>query len=283
MWADKPPYHYIGPPRTKRHVASPQKNYDGSNFPLPYLRPEVEAKERRRLKLKESTPDPMPELPGALLFSKLWGSHSHNTALPTSDRDYLMIYVAPTKDVLSLHPPADTVDGKKPDFEAHELRKFCQLLMKGNPSMIECLFTEKFCYTTPAWDELVTERYRFLSQRVVQQYLGYGLGQLKRFDVGTRLHTKGGKQNEKWLYHMIRVLNDALRISQGHEPVVWKEGEEQKLLMRIRTGEMHHENVVYMARQLIQVTDSLKPYPLPPLGDEKFLNEWLLNIRMEGV
>lgn len=265
MWSKGTGHHYIGPPRTPRYVPPAQAGRDANTEG--YKLPTIE------------TPD-IDRLPGRVIFSKLWGSYSHNTALPSSDQDYLMVYAAPTRDVLSLHPPVETVDGKNPDFEAHEVAKFCRLLMKGNPSMIECLFTERMCNASPEWGELAAERQRFLSQRVVAQYLGYGLGQLKRFDVGSRLHTKGGKQNEKWLYHMIRVLLDARRIAQGGEPVVWKEGEERETLMRIRSGAIHHENVVVMARTLIAETDALKPWPLPELGDDVWLNNWLLNIRL---
>ena len=219
-------------------------------------------------------------LPGRLLFSKLWGSHSHNTALPTSDKDYMMIYVADTAKILSLRPPPDTVTRKNPDVEAHEVGKFCRLLLKGNPSTLETLFTDKLCLEAGLeWVPLKAERRRFLSCRVIQQYVGYGLGQLKRYDSGTRLHTKGGKVGEKWCYHMIRVLVDAARIALGGEPVVFKEGEERDLLMRIRTGEMRLEATVELARSLIADVDAAKPWPWPDEGDEEWLNEWLLGIR----
>lgn len=221
----------------------------------------------------------LPSPPGEILYFKLWGSYSHNTALPTSDYDYLMMYISPTNEILSLHPPPQTVDGKSPDFEAHEALKFCQLLLKGNPGMVECLFTERDQLMTPPWRELRDQRDRFLSQRVVLQYLGYGQGQLKRFDVGRRLHTKGGRQNEKWLYHMIRVLLDARRIVIGQAPIVYKVGEEHDLLMDIRQGKIAPNIVIKMAKEIIKEIDATKPWKLPPLGDEEYLNTWLMNIR----
>lgn len=219
-------------------------------------------------------------LPGRLLFSKLWGSHSHNTALPTSDRDFMMIYVADTAEILSLRPPPDTVTRKDPDIEAHEVGKFCRLLLKGNPSTLETLFTDKLCLQAgPEWAVLKAERRRFLSCRVIEQYIGYGHGQLKRYDAGTRLHTKGGKAGDKWCYHMIRVLLEARHIADGKEPVVFKEGEDGKLLMRIRTGRMRLEDTVRLAHGLIEDIDGAKPWPWPKVGDEEWLNEWLLGIR----
>lgn len=218
-------------------------------------------------------------LPGRLLFSKLWGSHSHNCALPESDRDFICIYVAKTDEMLSLNPPKETETRKKPDIEAHEVAKFCRLLLKGNPSSIETLYTERFCTQAEEWGPLRLVRKRFLSHRVILQYLGYGLGQLKRYDVGTRLHTKSGKATEKWCYHMVRVLLDARRIAQGGEPVVFKEGAERDVLMNIRTGLTRTDLAVDIARSLIEDIDAAKPWPWPEEGDRELLNAWLLDIR----
>jgi hypothetical protein len=66
-------------------------------------------------------------LPGAPLFVKLWGSHSHNTNVEGSDYDYLAVYQAGLQDVLSVQGAKETVEHKKPDLEAHEAAKFCRL------------------------------------------------------------------------------------------------------------------------------------------------------------
>lgn len=226
-------------------------------------------------------------LPGTPLFWKVWGSHSHNTALPESDHDYLVIYIAPTDSILGLTPVKETMTRKDPDVEAHEVGKFCRLLLKGNPSMVECLFTEKRCTLVAGregwnpWHELRGVRRAFLSRRVVQQYVGYGMGQLRRFDAGSRLHTKGGKQNEKWLYHMIRVLLDGERIASGGEPVVWKTSRERKRLMAIRSGETPPKTVIADAWALINDIDATD-MKLPEEGDAALLNDWLLKIRKEN-
>mgnify|MGYP001578001477 CR=1 FL=1 len=219
--------------------------------------------------------------PYPLLYAKVWGSHSHNTQLPESDVDYLGVYVAPTHEVLSIDKPAETVTHNKPDIEAHEVEKFCRLLLKGNPSMVEMLFTDKMHYMTEPWVELVMCRQTFLSQSVVKQYLGYANGQLMRLKKGTKLHTKGGEYNTKWAYHIIRVLGDAYEIAKGGAPVVWKEGPEHKLLMAIRHGEYEPERVVKMAGDMIGGIERVKPWALPVEGDRGRLNDWLLSIRME--
>ena len=222
-----------------------------------------------------------------MIFCKLWGSRSHNTELPSSDWDFLGVYQAPTSSILSLHPPPDTVDnaeGQKPDFQGHEIKKFCGLLLKGNPGIVEMLFTEKFVWAHEDWLEIKERRKYFLTQTCVRQYLGYAEGQLKKlFAHGGEggLHTKGGKFSEKWAYHLIRLLWDAHRIAKGGEPVVWKEGEERTLLMAIRTGEMPQGQIEAHARMVLAEIDGMKPWKIREDGDEKFLNDWLLRRRRE--
>lgn len=220
-----------------------------------------------------------PTFKGNILFSKIWGSHSHQTAVATSDVDYLAVYAAENRDLLAMDPPTDTLTGEKPDYQVHEVKKFCDLLMKGNPGIIEMLFTDKLVHYGPQWEELRNERKRFLCIRVVKEYLGYCSGQLKKLAAGTSLHTKGGHLNEKWGYHMVRLANDALRIAKGGEPQVWKEGEELAQLMEIRRGEWSKDRIEKHTLGLINLIDSLKPWVLPEQGDKVFLNNWLLRIR----
>ena len=221
-----------------------------------------------------------PRIPDDILFAKVWGSWSHNTNLPSSDVDFCAVWAAETKDILSLNPPKETVDGKDPDFQSHEVAKFCRLLLKGNPAILEMLFTDRFCYSTRPWLELKAERRRFLSRRAVSQYLGYANGQLHRLTMGSYLHTTGGRYNEKWAYHLIRVLYDGGRVAAGGDPVVWKEGAERKELMEIRTGLWSQGAVEMRANELFaEANKALESSQLPDEGDRAFLNDWLLSVR----
>lgn len=220
-----------------------------------------------------------PNLKGHIMFSKVWGSQSHNLALPTSDVDYSACYVADLRDLLSMTPPPETIDGKKPDFTVHEVGKLCPLLLKGNPNVVEMLFTEKYVIEDGYWKELKAERKRFLSKQSVKEYIGYAKGQLHKLAAGTSLHTKGGELSEKWSYHLVRLLKDALQIAIGNEPRIWKEGSEREYLMKIRTGEIGPNEVERVAKELIGKIDALQPWPLPDTGDKAWLNDWLLRVR----
>lgn len=219
------------------------------------------------------------DLRGWVLFSKVWGSHSHDTQLPGSDVDYTGVYVAYNRDFFGLHPPSDTLSGNKPDYQVHEVKKFCDLLLKGNPGIIEMLFTDRFMWFDQKWKPLRDARRKFLCATVVRQYLGYSQAQLQRFRHSKPVHSKGGVAGEKWCYHMVRVAWDAERISRGDEPKVWKDGPEKEKLMAIRTGAWTTEQAVKEAEETISRVDALRPWPIPEKAEEEFLNNWLLWIR----
>ena len=220
---------------------------------------------------------------GQIIFAKIWGSFSHNTAMATSDTDYLGVYLAPTNSILGLKEITETVVHEKPDVQLHEIGKFCRLLIKGNPGIIEALFTTRLYGYLSMWTDLMAMKGDFLTANVVEQYLGYCAGQLKKLIKGTYLHTKGGDYNTKWAYHLIRLALDAQRISKGEEPVVWKEGTERELLMDIRNGKVAQEEVVKMAQDIIGEIDGRKPWPIPESPNIEMLNDWLVKIRKEHI
>lgn len=233
-------------------------------------------------------------MPGKVIFAKIWGSRSHNTHKEGSDTDFSGVFLCPTREILSLDRPSETVKFDKedsatkenhPDHQFHEVGRFSELLLKGNPGIVEMLYTDRFCIGSEPWMELVLNRKKFLSQQAVHQYLGYMNGQHKRllsYNGQKGLHTKGGKYNEKWAYHLLRLAEDAKRIAQGNEPIVWKEGEERDFLMKVRNEEYSWEEVRDFIEKAISSIEALKPFPLPEQGDKAFLNEWLLALRYKN-
>ena len=223
-----------------------------------------------------------PKIPGRILLCRVGGSQSYNTNTPSSDTDFLGVYAAWTEDILSLTPPQETLDneeGVKPDYTVHEVKKFCSLLMSGNPTVLEFIFSDKFQMATDEWSELASNKKVFLTQKAVKNYIGYAKGQLQRMLKGQSVHGHGGKPDEKFSYHIIRLLNDAKVIAEGKEPQIYKTGEERDFLMKIRGGAFTPNQIAEMAQQKINEIDVLRPWLLPAEVDKSFLNIWLLRIR----
>jgi predicted nucleotidyltransferase len=235
------------------------------------------------MKLQEFLNEYGVKFPGNIVFARIWGSVAYNTALPTSDCDFSVVYAIPPKELLSLYSPSDTItssESSKPDYHGYDIKKFCNLLIKGNPGLIECLFTEKpMYYGTSGWEDLRLHRKSFLTTKVVKSYLGYVQGQLHRIKEGRSVHSKGGEQNEKHSYHMLRLAQDAYAIAEGGEPTVYRTGSNQKLLMDIRNGIISIPDSIKMVQDQIDKIDSIKPWKVPDKADATYLSSWLLKTR----
>lgn len=224
--------------------------------------------------------DKMSAPSGDIIFAKVAGSHSHNCNVPTSDVDALGVYVADIDSILGLDDVEDTVTTDGNNCTLHEVGKFCHLLLKGNPTVVEMLWTDRMCYETAMWLDLKKERKRFLTCRVLEQYLGYMISQMRKLEKGTSVHTTGGQYNEKFAYHFLRLGGDAVAIARGDDPQVWKEeGHERDVLMKARAGKYSQAWVLDRAKTMIDFIDGKKPWPLPEDGDREWLNDWLLWVR----
>lgn len=141
------------------------------------------------------------------IFVTLAGSHAHGTAGAGSDVDLRGVCIAPLRERLSLgstfeqcegrldgplwdaivvrlreHPTAHSAVSEKVESVVFDLAKLVRLAANANPNALEVLFADEadWVYVQPKWHALHGERRRFLSKKVEETYLGYGLAQLKR-------------------------------------------------------------------------------------------------------
>ena len=125
---------------------------------------------------------------GTVLFIFLRGSHCQGTNTETSDEDYGMFYAADINSLLDLgFKYKDEYKDPKNDVYCQELGKFCRLLVKANPTVLESLFVddEFVIYEHPLFTELKKYRNKFLTKDCYGPFIGYAKSQL----------AKGGSQN----------------------------------------------------------------------------------------
>lgn len=238
----------------------------------------------------------IPSLPGKVLVWRLAGSHIYNLNLPDSDHDFAGVYVAEAADMLSLSPPPESRcsnENAKPDYNAHEVLKFCHLLLKGNPAIVESLFlkNEFVLSAMPAWWDLVKERDRFLSRAVVASCIGYATSQLHKLFIKhglEGLHTKGGQYNPKYGMHLLRLLEMAEAVIDGRFRGVYVEPEDplHLLLMDVRLGKYEQRLVAEMGNERLARVIAKFDAPsctLPKTGNRDFLNDWLLRLRGDTI
>jgi predicted nucleotidyltransferase len=133
------------------------------------------------------------------IFVTRAGSQAHGTAGPDSDVDLRGVCVVPLAERLSLSATFEQWEGQlegelwerirprmpeaaRVECVIFDVVKLLRLAVNGNPNALEILFADEadWVHVQPMWHRLHAERHRFLSKKVQETYLGYGLAQLKR-------------------------------------------------------------------------------------------------------
>lgn len=136
-----------------------------------------------------------------IIFEMVAGSHSFGTAIPTSDLDIRGIFLNSNRDVFSLFPAPIQVSDDKQDTTYYELRRFIQLALDNNPSVLEFLFCPEDCIRLikPEWRLFVENRHLFMSKKAKHTFAGYATAQIKRARGENKWvwQAKDGKYNKK--------------------------------------------------------------------------------------
>jgi predicted nucleotidyltransferase len=211
------------------------------------------------------------------------GSRAYNLATADSDEDRLGVYVEPATAFHGLHLPIDRAASKvttNPDIALHEARKFAQLCLKCNPTVMELLWLPADLYEerTYAGRHLISLRGSFLSARRVRDaYFGYASDQLRRLCVTGTFASKMRQRTEKHARHMLRLLDQGYRLYADGTLDVRLKDPERFLLFGEQVGQ---DNSVALAalRQYEEMFDAATS-PLPDVPDIPVVESWLRDLR----
>lgn len=173
---------------------------------------------------------------GPVILSCLCGSRRYNLHFPESDWDLLVVYSA--RDISASDPVVKNPSGMPPDYTLLEVGRFVEMMLKGDPSMVECLFlgaqSEQLIYED-VWKSITALNSHFLSQALVRKYLSDATGRAGLAAV--RRGSKVGK-HAKIMYVAFRTLTNALQVCQGEAPQIWRpdDSEEHVQILSIRQG-----------------------------------------------
>lgn len=200
------------------------------------------------------------------------------------------MYVLDALEVVSSIPENSkfkVISSHDPDYTLYEVHTFCELLIKGNPKVIEPLFQTKLCYfdENSRWSELIENKMKFINANVIKQYISFAKSQL--FDS-----SKGKGTATKKYYHAFRLLLETKRMLNFEGPKVWMDGDDREYLMSIRHNQIDssildqemEENFKFVKEKLqnVELVDKLNKDKTE--DDLKvFLNNWLINIRSDTV
>jgi len=253
-----------------------------------------------------------------ILFFCRAGSHSFNLNVETSDSDYFGVYSCNLDKLLTGRNNIQTLYCDDPDYVMLEAERFCELLVKGIPKVIEPLFVNNYCYQSTDWLNLITDRKRFISCSVIRQYIGSAKLQLfdamknkeksdeqqkeKKQDKKQQqqddesnsvdnllndLSLSSNRSHHKKLYHTVRVLLETSRMINGDEPLVYLTGKDRDRIMDIRLGKSNVESVVEEIRNLLAVSDRklAEMRELNSLQETcsiKDLSNWIISLRINN-
>lgn len=145
--------------------------------------------------------------PDNIILEGITGSKAYGLDTESSDTDIKGIYVAPTEQILGLGNVKETIDHTDPDWVYHEVGKFIQLAMKGNPTILELLFLDGYLELTKFGKMLVDNRHHFLNNVIYKSYGGYALSQARKLNARGGTYGSGrGNRYEKHTRHCFRLL-----------------------------------------------------------------------------
>ncbi|WP_405636541.1 nucleotidyltransferase domain-containing protein [Streptomyces sp. NBC_00056] len=210
------------------------------------------------------------------IYSCVMGSRAFGLATDGSDTDRRGIFVAPTPLFWRFEKPPTHVDGPSDEQFSWELERFCELALKANPNILECLHSPLVSHVTDTGRELLALREAFLSRQVHATFTGYAMGQRKKLDADVRQY---GAPRWKHAMHLLRLLascRDLLRTGRLTLDV----GGDREALLAVKRGEVSWDDVVArMARLAAESEEAATRTPLPAEPDRARVADFLFGVR----
>ena len=230
------------------------------------------------------------------LLRTLAGSHAFGTFLTngSGDVDELVVSVLHRKYYMGLPECCEAASQQKfvqgvsgapsdrLDVTTHEVTRFFQLLMKGNPSVFFALYSKMPNMASPwankVWGDLVvTNRHLFFSHNVYAAYCGMA-SQHGRMLLSAE---KGAAVRWKAAMHAVRLMRNLVEWLRDREMVVNRTGVDANYLLEVRQG-LHSVGEVHATlTALFEEAEALvKKADLPARVDTNAVSELLVNTKM---
>lgn len=215
-----------------------------------------------------------------VVFRCVVGSRAYGLSHEASDVDVRGVYLPPAALHWSLYGVPEQIESRETEEVYWELQKFLVLALKGNPNILECLYTPLVEHATPLMEEALGERHRFLSRVLYQTYNGYVMSQFKRLEMDFRTI---GAPKWKHAMHLIRLLvSGVTALREGHVPV--RVEAHREALLAIKRGEVPWEEVNAWRLSLHREFDAAyERTKLPDRPDYAWANDFLVRARRSVV
>ncbi|MEW2125677.1 DNA polymerase beta superfamily protein [Streptomyces sp. NPDC058369] len=222
------------------------------------------------------TPDDEDLVRGHTVYSCVMGSRAFGLATEDSDTDRRGVFLAPTPLFWRFEKPPTHIEGPAEEQFSWELERFCELALRANPNVLECLHSPLVDHVDATGRELLALRGAFLSRRAHDSFVRYAVAQRRKLEADVRQY---GAPRWKHAMHLLRLLascRDLLRTGVLDIEV----GEAREDLLAVRRGEVPWPEVERRMTRLAAENDEAAPAsPLPAEPDRARVEDFLVRTR----
>lgn len=226
--------------------------------------------------------------PDNIILKAVVGSKAYNLATENSDTDYKGIYIAPTKDILTIKKVAEVIDHSGPDYEEdivyYEIGKWIELALKANPTVLELAFLADYEHLDDVGRMLIDNRHLFLSNKVKKTYVGYALSQARNLVARSGTYSSAlSKRTEKNTRHIMRLIIQAKELLTTGDltPRLTDEQREEVFAFgKLANDEKNLPEILAYFTEQFEIVDNMESV-LPDEPDIDAINELLWKIRVK--
>ncbi|WP_159766536.1 nucleotidyltransferase domain-containing protein [Streptomyces sp. HM190] len=210
------------------------------------------------------------------IYACVMGSRAFGLATDDSDTDLRGVFLAPTALFWRFEKPPTHVEGPAEEQFGWELERFCELALRANPNILECLHSPLVERLDDTGRELLSLREAFLSRQARETFARYALGQRRKLEADLRTR---GAPRWKHAMHLLRLLmscRDLLRTGTLTVDV----GEQREPLLAVKRGEVAWDRVEsWMVRLAAETEEAAARSPLPAEPDRARVEDFVVRTR----
>jgi predicted nucleotidyltransferase len=220
------------------------------------------------------------------------GSRAYGLHRPDSDTDTKGFYVPPTSSYFGLVKPPEQLESHDPDMVYYEIEKFIRLALKGNPTILETLWSHQdrewfpndpnvHLFAPHARDQIVYllryGREWFLGKHLVAPFLGMAKSHMHKI-MGRHAETDRERRDAM---HMLRIMYSARQIAREGSPML-DVGVYRDHLLRVRNGTFDlGETLAEFEMLYTEVRDAFACSTLPDRPQTVQADAWLRQLRRD--
>jgi predicted nucleotidyltransferase len=210
------------------------------------------------------------------IYSCVMGSRAFGLATEDSDTDRRGVFLAPTALYWRFEKPPTHVEGPGEEQFSWELERFCELALRANPNILECLHSPLVESVDDTGRELLSLREAFLSRRAYETFTRYAQGQRRKLDADVRTH---GAPRWKHAMHLLRLLTSARDLLRTGVLTI-DVGEARESLLAVKRGEVPWREVEARMNLLAREgEEATRHSPLSEEPDRRRVEDFLIRTR----